>query len=230
MSNPLDVASVAALVGDPARANMLASLMTGRALTATELAQEAGVTPQTASAHLAKLQQGGLLTLRKQGRHAYFALAGADVASLIETLMGLAEASGHHRVRTGPREPALRRARVCYDHLAGELGVAMLDGLIATGRIVDDAGSLSLTHKGRFFAEDFGLPKAAFEARRPVCKACLDWSVRRSHLAGALGQALLDGIYARAWARRVPDTRIVAFSAAGLAAFEKAFGIERLQS
>jgi DNA-binding transcriptional ArsR family regulator len=218
-----DIARIGALLGDPARANMLTALTAGQSLTAGELAREAGVTPQTASSHLAKLQQGGLLTLRKQGRHAYFALASADVASLIETLMGLAEASGHHRVRTGLREPALRRARVCYDHLAGELGVAMLDGLIATGRIVDDAGSLTLTHKGRYFAQDFGLPVAAFDARRPVCKACLDWSVRRSHLAGALGQVLLDGIYARAWARRVPDSRVVVFSAAGLAAFETTF-------
>lgn len=225
-----DIARIGALLGDPARANMLTALTSGQSLTAGELAREAGVSPQTASSHLAKLQQGGLLTMRRQGRHAYFALAGEDVASLLETLMGLAERAGHHRVRTGPREPALRRARVCYDHLAGELGVAMLDALIATGRICDDHGSLSLTDKGRVFAEEFGLPERAFEARRPVCRACLDWSVRRSHLAGALGQALLDGIYARAWARRVPDSRIVVFSAPGQAAFEKMFGIGGLAS
>ncbi|NNG02830.1 MAG: winged helix-turn-helix transcriptional regulator, partial [Inquilinus sp.] len=120
-----DIAHVAALLGDPARANMLTALMSGRALTASELASEAGVTPQTASAHLARLQQGGLVVPRKQGRHRYYALTGEDVAAVLEALMGLAARTGHLRTRTGPKDPALRRARVCYDHLAGELGVRM---------------------------------------------------------------------------------------------------------
>ena len=122
---------VAALVGDPARANMLTALMTGRALTASELAHQAGVTPQTASSHLAKLEAGGLIEPEKQGRHRYYRLTGPDIAGVLEGLAGLAARAGHMRVRTGPKDPALRRARICYDHLAGDLGVQMLDSMKA---------------------------------------------------------------------------------------------------
>src|SRR3984893_3634705 len=124
-----DIAMVASLVGDPARANMLTALMTGRALTASELAHQAGVTPQTASSHLSKLEAGGLVEQEKQGRHRYFRLSDPDVAAVLEGLEGLAARAGHMRVRTGPKDPALRHARVCYDDLAGELGVAMADRL-----------------------------------------------------------------------------------------------------
>jgi DNA-binding transcriptional ArsR family regulator len=124
-----DIAMVAALVGDPARSNMLTALMTGRALTASELAHQAGVTPQTASSHLAKLEAGGLIEPEKQGRHRYYRLTGPDVAGVLEGLAGLAARAGHMRVRTGPKDPALRRARICYDHLAGDLGVQMLDSM-----------------------------------------------------------------------------------------------------
>ncbi len=218
-----DIARVAALLGDPARANMLTALLGGQSLTAGELAREAGVTPQTASSHLARLQDGGLVTLRRQGRHSYFALSGQDVAGLLEQLMGLAVRTGHSRVRPGPREPALRRARVCYDHLAGELGVALLDALVARGAIADLDGSLVLTEAGAALVSDFGVVLPA--SRRPVCKACLDWSERRSHLAGTLGAALLTRIYELGWARRMEGARVVAFSAPGLAAFSRAFQI-----
>ena len=124
-----DIAMVASLVGDPARANMLTALMTGRALTASELAHQAGITPQTASSHLAKLEAGGLIEPEKQGRHRYYRLTGPDVAGVLEGLAGLAARAGHMRVRTGPKDPALRRARICYDHLAGDLGVQMLDSM-----------------------------------------------------------------------------------------------------
>jgi DNA-binding transcriptional ArsR family regulator len=220
-----DIARIAALLGDPARANMMTALVDGLSLTAGELAREAGVTAQTASSHLAKLTEGGLLTMRRQGRHAYFALAGEDVAGVLEKLMGLAARAGHSRTRPGPREPALRRARVCYDHLAGELGVGMLEGLVAKGVIADHGGALSLTGEGEGFLRAFGVePDELAGSRRPLCKACLDWSVRRSHLAGAVGKALLDRIYDRGWAHRVEGTRVVAFSAPGLHAFEATFG------
>lgn len=220
-----DIARIAALLGDPARANMMTALTSGQALTAGELAREAGVTPQTASAHLAKLVDGRLVVLRKQGRHAYFSLEDADVGALLEQLMGLAEKAGHRRTRPGPKEPALRRARVCYDHLAGELGVGMLESLTGRGLIEDRDGALSLSREGAAFMRGFGVdPDGLPRGRRPMCKACLDWSVRRSHLAGALGQALLNRIYEKGWARRVEGTRVVAFSAPGLAAFEKVFG------
>ena len=221
-----DIARIGALLGDPARTHMLTALMGGEALTAGELAREAGITAQTASSHLARLTDGALLTPRRQGRCVYYALAGPEVAELMERLAGLAAHAGHRRTRPGPRDPALRRARVCYDHLAGELGVAMLDGLVARGWIEDRGGALSLTGPGAGFVRAFGVEDAALAGgRRPVCKACLDWSVRRSHLAGTLGQALLRRIYALGWARRLEGGRVVAFSAPGLAAFERTFVI-----
>ncbi|MEO8114863.1 MAG: winged helix-turn-helix domain-containing protein, partial [Phenylobacterium sp.] len=199
-----DIALVAALLGDPARANMLTALLGGQALTAGELAREAGVTAQTASSHLGKLQAGGLIAGRKQGRHSYFTLADEDVAGVLEALMGLAERAGHSRVRTGPREPALRQARVCYDHLAGDLAVNLLEKLTARGLVAEDAdGDLTLTANGETFMAALGLDVASLDSqRRPLCKGCLDWSVRRSHLAGALGAALLTRFYGLGWASR----------------------------
>lgn len=218
-----DIALVAALLGDPARANMLTALLAGQALTAGELAREAGVTPQTASSHLARLEAGGLIAGRKQGRHSYFVLSGDDVAGVLEGLMNLAARTGHARARPGPREPALRRARVCYDHLAGDLGVAMLEGLQGHGHL--DA-ALAPTLGGERFLAGFGIDLAPLRAaRRPLCKGCLDWSVRRSHLAGSLGAALLARIYVLGWARRVEGERVVAFTAAGERAFTAAFDL-----
>lgn len=217
-----DIARTAALLGDPARANMLSALMGGVALTAGELAQEGGVTAQTASAHLARLVEGGLIAVRRQGRHAYFALSGPDVAELLEDLMSLAVRTGQTRARVGPREPALRRARVCYDHLAGELGVALLDSLTARGLIADHDGALVLAPEGAAAMRVFGVEPVT-QGRRPLCRACLDWSERRSHLAGSLGAGVLSRIFALGWARRLEGTRVVAFSPPGLAAFERAF-------
>jgi len=220
-----DIALVASLLGDPARANMLTALMSGRALTASELASEAGVTPQTASAHLARLEHGGLVAPRKQGRHRYFSLTGDDVAGVLEGLMGLAARTGHMRTRTGPKDPALRRARVCYDHLAGDFGVRLFDTLQTGGHVAVDGEAVEITGAGRAFATEFGIDLAAIAGkRRPLCKACLDWSNRRNHLAGALGAALLGRIYALGWAKREPDSRVVAFSPAGEKAFAEAFG------
>ena len=218
-----DISRIAALLGDPTRSAMLSALMGGQALTAGELAREAGITPQTASAHLGGLEDGGLLIRRRQGRHSYFALAGPDVAEVLEQLALIADRAGHRRARLGPKEPALRRARVCYDHLAGDAGVAMLDALVAADRIADHDGALVLTDAGHAFARDFGVAVES-TGHRPLCKACLDWSVRRNHLAGVMGAALLDRIYALGWARRLDGARVVAFSAPGLRAFEQRFG------
>jgi DNA-binding transcriptional ArsR family regulator len=226
MKDGPDIATIASLLGDPGRANMLTALMGGQALTAGELAREAGVTAQTASSHLAKLQAGGLLVGRKQGRHNYFALSGDDVAGVIEALMGLAARTGHTRVRTGPKEPAMRRARVCYDHLAGDLAVSMLEHLTARGFVTEAGEDLSLTSTGRTFMEALGLDLPALtHSRRPLCKGCLDWSVRRTHLAGALGAALLDRFYSLGWASREAGTRLVNFSPRGLEAFREIFGV-----
>jgi DNA-binding transcriptional ArsR family regulator len=227
MKDGPNIAAVAALLGDPARANMLTALMHGQALTATELAQEAGVALSTASGHLGKLEQAGLVGIEKQGRHRYFRLSGTDVAGVLESLMGVAARTGHLRVRTGPRDPELRRARVCYDHLAGDAAVRMYDRLQAAGMITGTAATLRVTREGeRFFAErcfaDSGIDLDAIAgARRPLCRACLDWSERRHHLGGALGAALLDHIYARGWAKRMPQSRVVTFTKAGTAAFDR---------
>ena len=217
------ISSVASLIGDPARANMLTALMDGRALTVSELAEAAGVTIQTASGHLAKLDAAGLLKAEKQGRHRYFRLSGSDVGEVLEGLMGLAQRTGAVRVRTGPKDNALRTARVCYDHLAGQKGVAMLDAMLARG-LMEDADDLRLTREGRAFAAGFGIDVAALEqGRRPLCRSCLDWSERKSHLAGALGAALLDEIVRRGWAKREAG-RVVKFSPDGARRFDAAFG------
>lgn len=220
-----DISLLGSLIGDPARANMLSALMSGKALTATELATEAGITPQTTSSHLSKLEAGGMVRKTKQGRHRYFALADEDVAAVLESLLGLAALKGHTRVRTGPKDPALRRARVCYNHLAGELGVQMFDSLKQRGFVKEQNDELALTQAGQQFTSALGIDLSALQLnrRRPLCKSCLDWSARRSHLAGSLGSALLDQFYHNGWAKRQEGTRIVTFTNLGEIAFAKHF-------
>lgn len=219
-----DIAHIAALIGDPARANMLTALMSGKALTVSELAEEAGVTIQTASSHLSKLDDGGLLRPRKQGRHKYFSLASDEVAHVLEGLMGLAAGSGYLRKRTGPRDAQLRRARVCYSHLAGDMGTQLFDSLMAQGHLVLNKEELELTDKGAAFATDFHIDADGLRKERaPVCRECLDWSERRSHLAGSLGRAFLSRFEALSWAKRDKKTRVVSFSHSGAAAFNQLF-------
>lgn len=227
MNEGPDIAQIGALIGDPARANMLAALSGGRALTATELAAVGGITLQTASAHLSKLEAGGLLAQRKQGRHRYFALADEAAARLIETMMGFAASRGHLRYRPGPRDPALRKARVCYDHLAGDYGVRMLDSLVCRGEIESDGENLKVTQRGHAQFGSLGIDLASLAAgRRPLCKSCLDWSERRSHLAGSLGKALLGHLFQQGWARRSGESRAVIFSPEGERRFLALFPVE----
>ena len=219
---------VASLVGDPARANMLTALMDGRALTASELAQEAGVTPQTARSHLAKLEAGGLIEPEKQGRHRYYRLTDPDVAGVLEGLAGLAARAGHMRVRTGPKDPALRRARICYDHLAGDLGVQMLESMKAQKLVRQKKQEIELTSEGeRFLEKNLQISQDMLaHPRRPICKACLDWSERRHHLAGTLGAALMTRFTELKWASRdsTPGSRVVNFSRTGEKRFAALFG------
>ena len=219
---------IAALVGDPARSNMLTALMTGRALTATELAGQAGVTPQTASSHLSKLEAGGLIEQEKQGRHRYFRLSDPDVAAVLEGLEGLAARAGHMRVRTGPKDPALRHARVCYDHLAGDLGVQMLDSMKRQRWLRQRKQDIELTAEGeRFLTDTLQISADALaHPRRPLCRACLDWSERRHHLAGTLGAAILTRFTELKWAARdvTLASRVVNFSRNGEKRFAALFG------
>lgn len=219
-----DIAHIAALIGDPARANMLTALMSGRALTVSELAEEAGVTTQTASSHLSKMEDAGLLRPRKQGRHKYFALANDDVAHVLEALMGLAAGVGHLRKRIGPKDASLRKARVCYNHLAGDMGTRLFDSLLMQGFVFISAEGITLTDQGAAFVTEFGIDlDALLKKKVPLCRECLDWSERRPHLAGSLGRAFLDHFEALNWAKRDQKSRAVLFSVTGDAAFTKAF-------
>jgi len=218
MKDGPNIARIAALIGDPGRANMLSALMSGKALTARELAEEAGITPQTASAHLAQLAKGGLTSEARQGRHKYVSLANDDVATALEALMGIAARSGQLRTRPGPRDTALRHARVCYDHLAGDVAIDLSDRLVTAGFVTADA-QMSLTEQGRHHLAEQGLTLGA--GRRPECRGCLDWSARRMHLAGRLGAALLNHVFAAGWARRLPDSRVVEFTQEGKTAFSR---------
>jgi DNA-binding transcriptional ArsR family regulator len=219
-----NIATIGALVGDPARANILTALMSGQALTATELAAECGVTRQTVSAHLSKLENGGLIGQQKQGRHRYFSLSGEDVGHVLESLMGLAASRGHLRVRTGPKDPELRKARICYDHLAGTLGVQILDAFLSKDFIYTQNDDLKLTPSGHDFMIGFGIDLTALEVlRRPLCKYCLDWSARRNHLAGSLGAAILSRIIQLKWAKRHESSRIINFSRRGETEFLNLF-------
>jgi DNA-binding transcriptional ArsR family regulator len=221
------IVRIGALIGDHARAEILTALLTGQALTATELAEVAGVTKQTVSAHLAKLVDAQLLAVQSQGRHRYFRLADRDVAQLLESLMGVAYRTGAVRVRPGPREPALRKARVCYDHLAGELGVLVYEGLERRRWLKAAGEDVEVTRGGWQGFRELGIDVDALASgRRELCRACLDWSVRRHHLAGALGAALLTRCCELGWARREKGSRIVHFTPPGERALRARFGRE----
>ena len=226
MKDGPNIVGIAALIGEHARADILTALMGGQALTATELAGVAGVTKQTVSAHLSKLLGAGLLAVESQGRHRYFRLADRDVADLLERLMGVAYRVGAVRLRSSPREPALRKARVCYDHLAGELGVLVFDALKERRALAVHGRDLRLTNAGRELFQGLGVEPDRLDAgRRALCRPCLDWSMRRHHLAGALGAALLRRCVELGWARRAKDSRIVSFSIAGERALRERFGL-----
>ncbi|HEX9568402.1 MAG TPA: metalloregulator ArsR/SmtB family transcription factor [Rhodospirillales bacterium] len=223
----VDIAEVAALIGDPARANMLAALLGGQALTATELAYEARVTPQTASAHLAKLTRARLLAVEKQGRNRYFRLAGPAVANAFESLMVLAADAPPRRRPPGPKDAAMRAARTCYDHLAGGLGVAVTDALICRGFLTERGEDFVITAEGLKWFEKFEIDTQTLRrARRVFARRCLDWSERRPHLAGALGAAVADQLFEREWVARIRDSRGLTITDAGRRGLRRTLGIE----
>ena len=226
MKDGPNIVGIAALIGDHARAEVLTVLMADRALTATELADVAGVTKQTISAHLAKLVDAGLVAVESQGRHRYFRLADQDVAQLLESLMGVAFRTGAVRARASPREPSLRKARVCYDHLAGEIGVSVYESLLKRRALLQRSEGLELTAEGRRVFETLRIDTAALaDRKRAFCRACLDWSERRHHLAGALGAALLDRIVELGWAKRSRDSRVISFSPRGEQSLREIFPV-----
>jgi DNA-binding transcriptional ArsR family regulator len=216
MTDGPNIVRIAALVGDAARADALTALMSDRALTATELAAIAGVTKQTMSAHLAKLLEASLIAVEQQGRHRYFRLADEDVADLLESLMGVAFRTGAVRLLSSPRDPALRKARVCYDHLAGELGVLAYETMLQNGLLEGSRQGLRPSTAGIEWFRGAGIDaRAASRQRRIYCRACMDWSERRFHLAGSLGAALLSKVQELGWAQRDGHSRVVRFTSSG---------------
>ena len=233
MEESPNIAALAAQLADPARAQALLALMGGRALTVSELAQAAGLGKAGASAQVTRLEEAGLLAARRQGRHKYLALAGPHVARLVESLMTVAAEVGVAKapptgLRTGPRDPALRQARLCYNHLAGAMGVQMYRSLSSRGFLGLDAAGLVLTPEGRAFALDFGLTAEDLAPdRAPLCRDCLDWSERQSHLGGRLGRLMLARMEGRGWLRRRPGSRALLVTPEGRRGFALAFPAER---
>ena len=233
MASTAAFAEVAAMAGDPARAAMLHALMDGRALTASELARIAGVAPQTASGHLARMTETGLLAVAKQGRHRYHRLASTGVAHMIEGIMRVASELQPPRkhLSVGPRDAALRHARTCYDHLAGHLGVSLSDALTAAGYAELSAESGVITTRGLAFLAAIGIDVSAMRECRGVksgrllCRPCLDWSERRTHLAGVVGAALCAHSFAEGFVRRIDGTRAVQITPKGLRAYREKFGV-----
>lgn len=224
--------SVGTLVGEPARAAMLLTLMDGCACTATELAHVAGITPQTASSHLRRLLDGGLLSVVSQGRHRYYRLASSEVADMLEGILRLT----HAQAPTSPRAPslpvALRTARSCYRHLAGRYAVAISDHLLRAKYVVPMVGHWQVSADGAAFLAELGQPLSDLLARPPAgkpfrhCRGCLDCTERRPHLAGKVGEAMLDTFLHNRWLRRVEGTRELLPTPPGRAAFLRVFQIQ----
>jgi len=220
------IAEIAALAGDPARANILTALLDGRAMTATELAYAARVTPQTTSAHLGKLVEAGLITATPSGRHRYFRLASPRVAQMLESIVAVASDNRPRFKPLSRQAQVLRAARVCYDHLAGQLGVKIADAMVARGYLVleDDGGRF--TDAGNRYLWDLGIDlRVAGKGRRHLCHACLDWTERRPHIGGAIGAALAERWLALGWIARAKDSRAVTVTPIGERGFRENLGM-----
>lgn len=226
MTGRPNIAAIGGLIGDPSRAIMLQTLMDGRARTATELALEAGVAPPTASAHLAKLVDGRLLAMTKQGRHRYFRIASAEAADVLEALGTFVVDRPEPKTPRFPRGEAMRTARTCYDHLAGRLAIAMTDAMVARGELDLADDTFRITADGETALGGFGIDVAALrKAKRPVVRCCLDWSERRPHIGGGLGAALLDRVRDEGWIAAGPE-RAVVLTTKGRTEMPKRFGFE----
>jgi DNA-binding transcriptional ArsR family regulator len=221
-----DLAAVAALIADPSRAAMLDALTGGVPLTAGELARVAGVAPSTATEHLDRLERGGLAFSERRGRTRHVRLAGADVARALEALAAIAPPKRTRGLRAWQHGEALRAARSCYDHLAGLAGVALADALVDRRVLEPGDGGFAITPAGEEELARFGLDFAAIRgARRATARACLDWSERRPHVAGALGAALLGELLERRWLRRRTDGRALTVTPAGASGLASSFGV-----
>jgi DNA-binding transcriptional ArsR family regulator len=220
------IAEIATLVGDPARATMVSALLDGRALSASELALAARITPQTASTHLAKLTRAGLLAVERTGRHRHFRLASPKVAEMIEGIVAVA-LEKRPRFRPLSRQArAVNAARICYDHLAGRLSVDLTDALVARDYIVLDDKTAAVTTAGSRFFAGFGIAASARSQHRPACRLCLDWTERRPHIAGALGVALAERFFDLGWMERAQRSHAVVVTPAGRRGLRETFGVD----
>ena len=224
MTDGSSMVAAATLIGDQARAKMLTALMGGRALTATELADAAGITKQTGSTHLRKLLDARFVAMEAHGRHRYFRIADEDVAQILEEFMTFSLRAGTRVGATGPKDPAMRKARVCYDHLAGELGVLLYASLLQRQAFEFSDASVALSAEGERLISELGVDARAIRSqKRAPCRVCMDWSERRHHLAGAVGAALLARIVELGWAVRDRSSRAVYFRPHGERAFRQRF-------
>jgi DNA-binding transcriptional ArsR family regulator len=221
------IAEIAALVGDPARATMVSALVDGRALTASELASAARITPQTASTHLAKLTAAGVLSVVRNGRHRYFRLASPTVAYMIDGIVAVA-LEKRPRYRPLSRQArALSAARMCYDHLAGRLSVDLTDSFVAREYIVLDDEVAEITTAGIRFLTEFEIELPAPRSTgRHFCRLCLDWTERRPHIAGAVGVAITRRRFDLGWIERMKRSQAVVVTPLGRRGFRKTFGID----
>ena len=230
MVSTISIAQIGSMVGDLTRAAMLQALMDGRALTASELASVAGITPQTASGHLGQLAEAGLITVIKQGRHRYHHLATPDVARMLESLMLVAAAQPVKRISTGPRDQQLRLARTCYDHIAGQLGVALADAMVAQNWVEMGSDAAAMTPHGlqQFQAIGIDLTPAVkgSKTNAPFCRLCMDWSERRPHFAGRLGKVLCTHGLEKGWIRKRSDARSLEISPEGRRRYRDFFCVE----
>lgn len=221
-----DLATVAALIGEPSRATMLSALLGGQSLPAGELAVRAGVSPQTASAHLHKLVSQGLLTVEPHGRHRYYRLSNAEVAHALEVLGTIAPERAIRSLRESDDTRRLRFARTCYDHLAGRLGVVLRQALERQGVMQRTDNGFVVPPEKTDWWERFGIPLDAMRtSRRKFAPLCLDWSEREHHVAGIVGAALADRCFELAWLRRVPSGRAVALTREGQDGLRELLGL-----
>ncbi|MFK5707956.1 ArsR/SmtB family transcription factor [Lysinibacillus boronitolerans] len=224
--NP-NMAEIASLLGETSRATILASMMDGRFHTASELAYMAAIKPQTASFHLAKLVEGKLIKVEKQGRHRYFQLAGEDIAQFLESFLAISPPPEVRSLKQSSQIKLLQDARTCYDHLAGKLGVQLTESMLKAGYLTLEGKQFVLTDEGTLFFTTFGIDLTALKRkRRSFSHACLDWSERRYHLAGALGCELLTQFFNLGWLLRVPSIRAIKVTEKGKLGFKEVFHLD----
>ncbi|QUL53758.1 winged helix-turn-helix transcriptional regulator [Paenibacillus tritici] len=227
MKTNSNVAIIASLVSETSRAAILTVLLDGRFHAAGELAYIAGITPQTASFHLAKMVDAHVISVEKQGRHRYYGIHNPEVAQVMESLLSIAPPVHIKSLKQASEDKALRLARTCYDHLAGSLGVQLTDSLIRTGILCEENKQFTVTERGKDFFTNFRIDlEKAEKKRRSFCHKCLDWSERRPHLAGALGNALLERLLELNWIQRLPKTRAIIITSEGKIGFKEVFSLD----